>query len=282
MFVVGSAGQLWVDDDRLAATTTGSVPVLLLAPADMPGVFWPAPLLEWFDERGVAAVRYDQRDTGRSDVAAQEYSLRDLAADAVAVLDALEIERAHAMGLSMGGMVAQVLALDFPERVHSLTLVATTPGLGDPRLPGPAGHIVQELAKRIYAGPPTEPDELVDWLLAGRRLFAGPRFAHRDGELPDQVRAIVAAGWRAETGHGAAVVNSASRLDRLGEISVPTTVVHGTADNVFTVEHGLALADGISGAELILIEGMGHEFPAELIESFVASLERLLSATSGK
>lgn len=143
--MVRSGGvELWAE----AAGPTDPV-VLLLPGADASSRRWPDEELDSLTAAGCGVIRFDPRDTGRSTVVAETdlYTLDDLAADAVAVLDAFDVAKAVVIGHSMGGMVAQVLALEHPERVAGLVLIATTPGPDDDRLPGPTHDVVMALAE---------------------------------------------------------------------------------------------------------------------------------------
>ncbi len=249
-------------------------PVLLLSGADTQCTRWSEALLDPLLEAGHRVVRFDTRDCGLSSKlpATVGYSLADLADDACGVLDGEDIGSAHLVGRSMGGMVAQVLALDHPERVRSLILLCTTPGLGDERLPPPVDWLVDRMAERLFSPSPADHVERVAWLVELDRLFAGPRFPFDEEAAVLLADADVSRCWYPESGHGPAVNSSPSRLDRLSEVGAPTLVVHGTADPVFPVEHGLALADGIPGADLWLVEGLGHEVPDACLPDLVPRL----------
>ena len=249
-------------------------PVLLLSGADTQCTRWSEALLDPLLEAGHRVVRFDTRDCGLSSKlpASVGYTLADLAADACGVLDGEDIGSAHLVGRSMGGMVAQVLALDHPERVRSLILLCTTPGLGDERLPPPVDWLVDRMAERLFSPSPADHLERVAWLVELDRLFAGPRFPFDEEAAVLLADADVSRCWYPESGHGPAVNSSPSRLDRLGEVGARTLVVHGTADPVFPVEHGLALADGIPGADLWLVEGLGHEVPDACLPDLVPRL----------
>jgi len=255
-------------------------PVLLLSGADTQCTRWSEALLDPLLEAGHRVVRFDTRDCGLSSKlpASVGYTLADLAADACGVLDGEDIGSAHLVGRSMGGMVAQVLALDHPERVRSLILLCTTPGLGDERLPPPVDWLVDRMAERLFSPSPADHVERVAWLVELDRLFAGPRFPFDEEAAVLLADADVSRCWYPESGHGPAVNSSPSRLDRLGEVGARTLVVHGTADPVFPVEHGLALADGIPGADLWLVEGLGHEVPDACLPDL---LPRLLEHLGG-
>jgi pimeloyl-ACP methyl ester carboxylesterase len=213
-------------------------------------------------------IRYDLRDAGRSmmhEPGARPYALRDLAADAVGVLDALGLARAHFVGMSLGAAIAQLLALDHRDRVTSLTLASSTPG-------GP-GHetpdlppMSEELAA-FFADEPPEPEwadraAVIDYLVAAERPFAaGSRHfdeaAARDlaGRVFDRsadIRASLTGAFELDAGE--------PWRQRLGEVAAPTLVIHGTEDPLFPFDHARALAREIPGAELLALERTGHEY----------------------
>jgi pimeloyl-ACP methyl ester carboxylesterase len=227
-------------------------------------------------------VRFDHRDTGWSTIVDPDtpYRLDAMVADVLAVADAVTLTTFHVVGYSMGGAIAQLLALDHADRVASLTLVSSTPGLGDDRLPGPADAFAAAVSRRWFEGPPrrADRDACIAWTVDMYRLLAGPRFPFDEGRQRAVAEAEYDRAWTPETGHGIAVTASPSRLDRLGEIVAVTTIVHGTADPVFPLDHGHALAEGIAGARLEIIEHMGHEVPAE----WGADLAAIVLATIGR
>jgi pimeloyl-ACP methyl ester carboxylesterase len=256
--------ELWVEDHPPSSAGPHEVPILLLSGSDATTLRWPPALIDALTGAGHRVVAFDPRDCGASTKIDPDtpYRLDALAADAIGVLDTLDIARAHVVGYSMGGAVAQVLALDAPERVATLTLVSTTPGLGDERLPFAADWFVERMTERLFAPPPRTTDERIAWIVDLYRLLAGTRHPFDE----EGQRALAAAElercWYPESGHGLAVGASPSRLDRLGEIGAPTLVIHGSADPVFAPEHGHALAAGIPDARLLTIDGLGHEVSA--------------------
>jgi pimeloyl-ACP methyl ester carboxylesterase len=273
--LVASNGiELWVELD---GPDDGS-PVVLLGGADASVLRWPSTLLRALEAAGRRVVRIEHRDSGLSTKIDpdQPYRLDALAADVVGVLEQLGIERADLVGYSMGGAVAQVVALDHPYLVGGLVVVASTPGAGDERLPPPADWFVDAMAHRLFAPPPRSFDDRVAWTAELYRLLAGPRFEFDE----DAQRALAAAeltrAWVPESGHGIAAQSSPSRLDVLECISAPTVVVHGTDDPVYPPAHGEALAEGIPGARLVLVDGLGHEVP----EGFGADLAMLVMQVS--
>ncbi|MEO0493834.1 MAG: alpha/beta fold hydrolase [Actinomycetota bacterium] len=261
--------DLWVDVAGDADDT-----VVLLAGADTPGFRWAPGFVDALVDADFRVVRFDHRDCGRSSWLGSEagYLLDDLTNDLIGLLDHLAVEAAHLVGRSMGGMVAQVAALDHPQRVRSLTLLGSTPGAGDERLPGPDDAFIEAMMHRLYAGPPPDRRSLIDWLAELAELLAGEAYSFDAEEAHRLAAAELATGWQPDSGHGVAVHGSPSRLDRLAEIAQPTLVVHGTADPVFPIEHGRALASGIDGAVLVEVDRLGHETPAPMLEELTPVL----------
>ena len=237
--------------------------LLLIAGMAMSMDWWEDELCARLADGPRFVIRYDLRDTGgsvASEPGAPSYDGTDLVADAVGVLDALGVARAHLVGVSMGGGIAQQLALDYPDRVASLTLIATTAGGAD--LPPPSDRL-----RARFAAPPPEPDwsdreAVIDYLAEDVRAYAGT--------LPfdeDATRALVSrvvdrtVDIEASTKNHALLEGGEPLRPRLGEIGAPTLVLHGTEDPLFPPAHGEALAAAIPGARLVLLEGMGHEVP---------------------
>jgi len=270
--------DLWVDVDG----PEGGDAVVLLAGADSPGFRWSRALVDPLIAAGYRVVRFDHRDCGRSTRlgASDAYLLDDLAGDVVGLLDELGIAAAHLIGRSMGGMVAQVLALDHAARVRSLSLFGTSPGVGDDRLPGPDEDFVEKMTYRLFEGPPHDPDGQVVWLVQLAELMNGTLYPLNLETETGLARVEVETGWAAETGHGVAAFSSRSRMDRLAEIVAPTLVVHGSADVVLPIEHGRELAQGIPGAVYIEVDGLGHEVPDGLIDDMWPVLEHHLREAS--
>jgi pimeloyl-ACP methyl ester carboxylesterase len=217
--------------------------------------------------RRYRVVTFDNRGFGDSEAPPGPYATPQLARDALAVIDAAEIERANVIGISLGGMVAQELVLAEPERVRKLVLCSTTPG-GSKSVPMPQqtvalmgrqAELEPEEALRLFvvnALSPDPPAELVEEIVAYRTV-----------NPPDP------AGWWALAGAGA----GHDAMARLGEVRVPTLVLHGTADNVVDAGNAPLLAEGIPGARLELLEGAGHLLPWERPAEFSALVEEFLT-----
>ena len=210
---------------------------------------------------GRFVIRYDHRDTGRSvtyEPGRPGYSGPDLVADATRVLDGYEIPAAHVVGTSMGGAIAQELALDYPDRVLTVVLMNTSPGgPGDGGLPPISEEYARFLAR---AQPdPSDPEALIDYVVDDYRALNGP---HRDFDDAHFRELVALEAERAR--NPASAMNHANAeggeawRHRLSSIDVPALVIHGTADPMFAVEHGQALASEIPGARLEVVEGAGH------------------------
>jgi pimeloyl-ACP methyl ester carboxylesterase len=268
----------WIDTNgvRLWYGETGDPggeAVVLLMGAGASVLAWPAETLEALAGAGYRVVRFDNRDIGLSthlDPATSPYTLDDLATDTLGLMDHLGIGRAHLVGASMGGMVAQSVALRQPDRVRSLTLLITTPG-PDERLPPPSDRLAA-----VALMPGTTPEEVDERTVALWRVLAGTRFPFDEARIRADMAADAARGTNPAPAHALAVMTAPSRLDDLPRLSVPALVVHGTEDPIFPVEHAHALAAAIPGAELVVWDGVGHEVPpqlaGELIERVLAHL----------
>jgi pimeloyl-ACP methyl ester carboxylesterase len=193
------------------------------------------------------------------------YTLDDMAHDTVGLLDALQLERAHVVGASMGGMIAQIVAAKFPRRVDSLTLFMSTSG--NPRLPGPR----LELQLRLVRRPPAEDREtLIRHSMQTWRLIGSPQYPPDE----DILRAKVERSYdRSSYRHGLArqtlaIIASGSRVPLLRRIEAPTLVIHGAEDPLVPVAAGHDLVRHIPGARLSIIPGMGHDLPAPLLPTF--------------
>ena len=241
--------------------------LLLIGAATWSMDWWEDGLCRRLADRGRLVVRYDQRDTGRSTSCppgAPDYTGADLVSDAVAVLDGLGIVRAHVVGLSMGGGIAQYVALEHRNRLATLTLMSTSPI--DPDIEGLPG-MTQQL-QATFAEASTEPDwhdrdAVLDHIVEGERPYAGP--GHFD---EPRLRAIAGRVFDRTNDIAASMTNhflldsddpSDPRLSRLE--GLPALVVHGTADPLFPLAHGRALADAIPGARFIELHDVGHQLP---------------------
>lgn len=234
---------------------------------------------EWcerFAAEGYFVIRFDNRDVGLSthlddvtpdvvgvNAALAEgrtpevpYLLADMADDAVAVLDALDIDRAHVMGLSMGGMIVQQLAVDHPGRLRSLTSVMST--TGDPDV----GQASREARALLFGPPPSDRERAIARAIEGLAVWGSP--GHQD---PERTATIVGEAYDRRfdpAGQGRqlmAILASPSRTEALGAVEVPALVLHGDQDRLVHMNGGQRTAEAIPGARFEVMEGMGHDYP---------------------
>jgi proline iminopeptidase len=241
-------------------------------------IAWPDTFCQGLVERGFRVIRFDNRDCGLSSkirgrrqpnlVAAlaaswlrlpvrAPYTLDDMASDAVGLLDALRVRRAHVVGLSMGGMIAQVVAARYPDRMLSLTSIMASSGRR--RAMQPRADARRALLSRPADS--TDPASVVEHLVGVFGVIGSPRYPTDPAELREQVWRVVRRSYypAGVTRQLVAIIASGDRRKLLRKITAPTLVIHGTADPLVPVEGGRDTARHIAGARLMLIDGMGHD-----------------------
>ena len=236
-------------------------PVLLVMGIGASMLWWEEGFCRMLADGRRFVLRYDHRDTGRSVTyppGRPGYTGADLVADAAGVLDAYGIAAAHVIGVSAGGAFAQLLALDAPQRVLSLTLISTAPAVPIQReLPPPTDAFGRFVSTAHVDW--SDPDSVIEYLVAYTRVLAGGARPFDAGAARDLVRRDVerAHNFAALQNHDA-IADGGRWSEPLSSVAARTLVIHGTADPMFPVEHGEALADEIPGARLLRLEGAGH------------------------
>jgi pimeloyl-ACP methyl ester carboxylesterase len=236
-------------------------PTLLVMGVGASMLWWDEGFCRMLADHGRFVIRYDHRDTGRSvsyEPGHPEYTGVDLVADAAGVLDAYEIPAAQVAGVSAGGAFAQLLALDFAERVVSLVLISTSPALpGERALPAPTEPFVRFVSTTSVDW--SDAESVIEYQVAYLRVLSGGQRPFDETAARDFARRDVerARNFSAAQNHDAIADDGRSRPP-LSSISVPTLVIHGTADPMFPLEHGEAVAAEIPGASLLTLEGAGH------------------------
>ena len=253
--------------------STDAPPVLMIMGGAAQMIHWPDEFCHLLVERGLQLIRFDNRDAGHSthltdapppnlpaalagDFSSASYTLSDMAADSVGLLDALGIETAHVLGASMGGQIAQTIAIEHPHRLRSLvSLMSTT---GDKSV----GQVSPAIMREVFGGPPAITREEVIAHRAKAMKLVGSSSTYPSNEEELLARAALAydrshddAGLARQA---VATVASGDRTEHLRHVRIPTLVIHGLSDPMVDVSGGRATAEAIPGAELILIEGMGH------------------------
>jgi pimeloyl-ACP methyl ester carboxylesterase len=274
-------------------------PVLLVMGLATQMLGWPDGFCSALVDRGLHAIRFDNRDVGLSthlhdaprpnvmaalmagNTSSASYTLSEMAADAVGLLDALGLDSVHLVGASMGGMIAQVVAIDYPERVRSLTSIMSTTGNAN------VGRPTQAALGTLLTPPASSREEAMDAAVSVFRVIGSPGFELDEDDLRE--RAALSFD-RANDPQGVArqllaVVASEDRTPGLRSVAVPALVLHGADDPLVNVSGGRATAEAIPGAELVVIDGMGHDLPralwpriAERIAELVARSELLVSS----
>jgi len=264
-------------------------PILLIMGLGAQMILWYDAFCEQLAERGFRVIRFDNRDIGQSTrlsggkpltmtellklrflgiPVTATYKLRDMADDVVGLLDHLGIKSAHLVGASMGGMIAQELALSYPDRVRSLTSIMSS--TGNPKLPQPT----REAAALLLRPPPTTLDEYIarfkqTWKIL--RVGSFPLDEAKDRALAERIfaRGLNPAGAGRQL---RAILASGSRKERLKSLKTPTLVIHGTVDPLVRPEAGRETAATIPGARLMMIEGMGHATPIPMWPQIIGAI----------
>ena len=248
-----------------------AAPLLLIGGLGTQLVSWDEEFCQLLADRGYLVIRYDNRDAGLSTWPDEQYTLDDMASDAAGLLDALRIPAAHLVGASMGGFIAQLVALDHPEHVLSLTSMISGPSGKDQVQPTP------EASALLFAPVPPTREERIELGLHAKRTLLGPADPFDEAyERAKVVRAIDRAYHPAGFARQLqAIVAAPSRLERLRSLRIPALVIHGDADILIPVENGRKVAAAIPGARLLEIPGMGHDVPrrvwAEVVDAIDAT-----------
>lgn len=246
---------------------------------------WPDQFCNDLVSRGFHVVRFDNRDSGLStkieggpepdavaayfgDLSSASYTLDDMADDAAALLEAIGIGAAHLVGVSMGGMIAQTFALRHTEKTLSLCSIMSTTGGRD------VGQPTSEAMAHLVRPPAKSPEQCVEEAVDSHRMLGSPAYPTDEAEVR---RAAAQRYERAHYPEGAArqlcaILASGDRTERLGEVSAPTLVIHGADDALIQPSGGRATAEAIPGAELVMVEGMGHDLPAALWSRIVDAI----------
>lgn len=256
-------------------------PVLLIMGLAAQLVHWPEGFVDVLAARGLRVIRFDNRDAGRSthmeqapppdfpaalrgDFSSVSYTLSDMAADAVGLLDALGIAAAHVVGASMGGAIGQHMAIEHPKRVLSLTsMMSTTGDLS-------VGQMHAAAQQALFGAPANTREAVVERALRAAPVVRSPAYP----TPPEAIAATAGRAWDRDH-DGIAIVRQAvaslasgDRTPKLKNITAPTLVIHGTHDVICDVSGGRAVAAAVPNAELVLIEGMGHDVPPGLWDRF--------------
>lgn len=272
----------------------GGQPLLLVAGLGAQLLWWQDDFCDLLVGRGYRVVRFDNRDCGLStafdevpepdlwailggDRSSAPYRIENMAADAAGLLESLGLESAHVVGASLGGMVAQALAIHHPWRVRSLCSIQST--TGDPAV----GQPTQEAAESLLRPAPANRAEAIEQSVAGSRAISSPGFSFDEGGVRARATASYDRSYRPAglVRQLAAVFASPDRTAELRLLDVPTLVLHGDADPLVTPSGGEATAAAVPGAELLVVPGMGHDLPRPVWPTAVEAIVRTTRRATG-
>jgi pimeloyl-ACP methyl ester carboxylesterase len=264
LLVMGLGGQMiaW-DDEFCAALAAQGYWVIRFDNRDVG-------LSTRFDQAGVPDVLAMMQAQAQGEAIQAPYTLRDMADDAIGLLNTLEIESAHVVGISMGGMIAQTMAIHHPDRVRTLTSIMSS--TGDPDLPPPRPEAVATLVTPA----PTDREGYVENAVKTWRVLDGPGFPFDEERTRERAERAFDRGPSPEgmMRQLAAVMASGSRKEALQSVAIPTLVIHGDADPLVQVECGIDTANAIPEAESVIVEGMGHSLPPVVWPQIVGAIAR--------
>ena len=265
----------------------GDQPLVLIAGLATQMISWLEPFCELLASGGFFVIRFDNRDVGLStwmesagppDISAAfrgeghpAYQLDDMADDVAGLLDSLGLPAAHLVGASMGGFIAQLVAINHPERVLSLTSIMSGPGGSDEVAPTPEGAAV------LMTAPPATREERIELAMTIHRTLAGAGDQLDDAvERARAERAVDRAYYPLGVARQlVAILGAGSRLERLKLVRVPTLVVHGTDDVLVPIENGRRVAAAVPGARFLEVQGMGHDIPERVWSELADAIEKL-------
>ena len=255
-------------------------PLLLVMGFTAQLIAWDDKLCQALADKGYFVIRYDNRDCGLSshldgvvldigelfnarmtggEVPPVPYTLSDMAADGIAVLDSLGIERAHIVGASMGGMIVQTMAIEHPERLRTVTSIMSMTGEPD------YGQAAPEAMAALMRPPPEDRAQAIEASVEGSKIFSSPRYfdasSARERAAASYDRAFYPEGAGRQMG---AIVASGDRADGLRNVRLPFLVIHGRADTLISLSGGERTAELVPGANLVVLNDMGHDLPEPL------------------
>jgi pimeloyl-ACP methyl ester carboxylesterase len=274
-------------------------PILLIMGLGAQMIHWDDDFCRQLAARGFRVIRFDNRDIGKSSKmtggkrlsalellklrflkipVAAPYKLRHMAEDVIGLMDALGIKSAHVVGASMGGMIAQEIAISFPQRLRSLTSIMST--TGDPKVPGPT----REASAVLMAPPPATKEEYFErfaqtWKVLRVGSFPQDEALDRTRAERTYERGLNPAGVGRQL---RAILASGSRKARLASVTAPTLVIHGTVDPLVRPEGGKDTAASIPGAKLLMIEGMGHALPIPMWPQIIDAIDKHAHGAAAK
>lgn len=268
--------KVWYEDIHPKGSVKGSVVLVMGAAND--ALSWPLDFISVFTNAGYRVIRYDHRGTGLTDSEEgrdrkNPYTLADMAEDPLAILDTLGIQKAHFVGASMGGMIAQLIAIEHPERTLSLSSIMSTGNILDSELPQTNPEILPQMISAVVK----------HGILGGKKGKIKLQLVHKKilmGEATGDIAVEPIAeaayynlkernGYNFITGrhHQQAIEASGSRYDALAQLKIPVLIIHGKQDPVIPIAHGRKMVETIPNADCLWLENMGHDLPDALLDT---------------
>ena len=294
----GRTSPLVEGDIAIAYETFGNSadpPVLLIMGLGGQLLSWPEDFCQLLVDRGLFVVRFDNRDVGlsthlpdlpapdlaaiqRGDLVTAPYTLSDMARDTASLIAALGLDSVHVVGLSMGGMIAQILAIEHPNRVRSLTSIMST--TGDPSV----GRSTEEALAHLTQPAASTREEVIDRRLESQRITGSADYPTSEAELRDRAGEAFDRNFdpTGPTRQLAAAFASPDRTAGLAEVRMPSLVIHGADDPLIQVSGGHATAAAIPDAELLVIDGMGHDLPRQLWPQVIERISTHIARAEGR
>jgi len=286
-FAVSSGVKIWYKSVSPGLNTKGDI--LLIAGIAVDSTWWPPCFVKSLTDAGYRVIMFDNRGTGMSDWMMnwkfRGYNLKDMARDSAAVLDSLGIKEAHIIGVSMGGMIAQQMAISYPAKIKSLTSIMSSGDIEDNKLPRAPWSTVRNVVRlSLRYGLGKSEVNIIKLHLSIHQLFRNSKLPSDDikmisGRVLYNIRLRRGFNSEASAQQLAAIKNSPSRYDELKKLQKPALIIHGMSDPLIPYEHGEKCSQLIPGASLVLVEGMGHDIPC----SYSGGIsEKIINFISGK
>lgn len=287
-YIVNNGTKVWYESILPAETSKGAILLFMGISNDALG--WPQTFIDKLVNSGYQVIRFDYRGTGLSDWIEnweeQPYSLTDLANDGKLILDSLKIEKANLLGISLGGMVAQEFAINYPKRTHTLTSFMSSGNIIDEELPPISNKIVFELVKTsIRYGMISTEKNIIKLHLSSRKILQGE--AEYDIDVKGTATQVLynlrkRSGYNpnASSQHHEATYRSGSRYDNLKKLEIPVLIMHGLNDPFIPIEHSKKMATIIPNARTKWFKNMGHDIPINLTDTICEEIIAIINSNN--
>ncbi len=280
-FAINDGNKIWYEKTRTDPKTKGTV--LLIMGNGQDALSWPIEFISNFTKAGYQVIRFDHRGTGWSTYGQKwkkknAYSLNDMAQDAIAILDTLEIQKAHIVGVSMGGMIAQLMAIEHPDKIKTLTSIMSSGDVLDEELSPISNEVMPKIIRTVLKhGFFGNKKGQIKRQIIQKRILMGAASGEIDIKSLAQNSLYTLKkrnGYKllAAKHHYIAIINAKPRHKALGNLTLPTLIVHGMEDPMMPITHGRKLAATISNAESLFVKNMGHDLPDSAIDEITDAI----------